>query len=331
MQAELLKTDTSETMTEKRVEIYRIERLETEQKSQVERADKFDKDLNEIRADLRGIRASIIPPIPTPDWVRHFIYPSCVLIAAAMVTAVITLLVKVNGIEVFLHDNAGVISGLHLQQSAGNPTIPRDVAEAKKVLETAKAKNVKIDANIVENVGKRFVEAGIGNEEVWSAALAFVGYRSFLNSRPNDAVNSTALPPQGTENYTMGPNILNFPEAKIYSFGSRLSPTDSTYQAPADRAAFRPIGTPDANEGHVHTNSFLLIAGADLVLDNLYARNVVVENSHVTYRGGPLILSNVTFINCTFDVVRKPIGQEFAEKALASVPTFSLNIKFDAG
>jgi hypothetical protein len=58
---------------------------------------------------------------------------------------------------------------------------------------------------------------------------------------------------------------------------------------------------------------------------------VVIENSHVMYRGGAVILSNVTFVNCTFEVVRKPIGQEFAEKALDAVPSFSLNAKFDAG
>jgi hypothetical protein len=284
----------------------------------------IDNRLREIDKTLNHIHTAI-QPHPRPWWINAIIAP--LIVAAILATAgdIIYLHICIKGLQGYVHDTGGFIAGLQLQKSANSPTDPKSAANAKQVLEEAKAKKIKIDPGIVEATGKKFVEFGINNQTAWSTALTFVSYRSFLNSRPNFGDGQITPPRPGTpltEQYITTLNILNPSVAKIGAAG---------LGTPTNRAAFRPIGTPDANASHPHPNAFLIVTDADLLLDNLYLKNVVIENSHVIYRGGAVFLSNVTFVNCTFEVLREPIGQEFADKALDAVSSFSLNVKFDLG
>jgi hypothetical protein len=52
----------------------------------------------------------------------------------------------------------------------------------------------------------------------------------------------------------------------------------------------------------------LTIRDCPQVLDGFAWANVVFINSHIVYKGGPVLLDNVTFINCTFDVVGSNAG-----------------------
>ena len=44
--------------------------------------------------------------------------------------------------------------------------------------------------------------------------------------------------------------------------------------------------------------------GSTVVLDELHARNVVFKHIRIIYGGGPTVLENVVFVNCTFDLIR---------------------------
>ena len=47
------------------------------------------------------------------------------------------------------------------------------------------------------------------------------------------------------------------------------------------------------------------------VLDETHLTNVAFVNSRIVYRGGPVFLRNVVFVNCTFDVERSEKGSQF--------------------
>lgn len=51
-------------------------------------------------------------------------------------------------------------------------------------------------------------------------------------------------------------------------------------------------------------------------LDGAYWRNYTFENARIEYDGGPMILENVRFINCTFVVRYSPRGEQLAEMVL---------------
>jgi hypothetical protein len=51
------------------------------------------------------------------------------------------------------------------------------------------------------------------------------------------------------------------------------------------------------------------------VLDGFYLDNVVFENANIIYKGGPVVLQNVRFVNCTFDVRRSPQSEQLLEAA----------------
>jgi hypothetical protein len=69
--------------------------------------------------------------------------------------------------------------------------------------------------------------------------------------------------------------------------------------------------------------SLLMVEGAgDVYIDGYKVRNVIFQNVHIIYGGGPLILKNVSFVNCTFTVPARPQSRGIV-LALLSVPTIN--------
>lgn len=61
-----------------------------------------------------------------------------------------------------------------------------------------------------------------------------------------------------------------------------------------------------------------------MTLDGYRLKNVVFDNVTVVYRGGPLIMESVYFVNCKFELQKDDRGQKFAQDILDHVPaTFS--------
>jgi len=52
------------------------------------------------------------------------------------------------------------------------------------------------------------------------------------------------------------------------------------------------------------------------VLDGFFLDNVVFENANIIYKGGPVVLQNVRFVNCQFDVRRSPRSEQLLEAAM---------------
>jgi hypothetical protein len=72
---------------------------------------------------------------------------------------------------------------------------------------------------------------------------------------------------------------------------------------PADMASFEPLD--GARNGGVANGPALISLngdGADLLIDEHIAKNVVFNHLHIIYRGGRLDLSGVYFANYTFDI-----------------------------
>lgn len=59
--------------------------------------------------------------------------------------------------------------------------------------------------------------------------------------------------------------------------------------------------------------SNLTLMNCPQVLDGIGWKNIVFLGSHIIYRGGPLILENVIFVNCTFEVQQNNDGQSLLQ------------------
>ncbi len=62
-----------------------------------------------------------------------------------------------------------------------------------------------------------------------------------------------------------------------------------------------------------------------IILDQHHLKNIVFVNMSIEYSGGPVILDNVTFVNCVFHLARRPQCVDFGKSVFASTSTTFTN------
>ncbi len=201
---------------------------------------------------------------------------------------------------------------VRLGQLSRNPTDPKNAADAETLLTNAKSKKIPLDATAIKDFGNIFLKAAQTTPAAWDASLSFLDYRSFLNqgSFPVARKSFSPIPEGQLASYMAfhGTGQLTF-EA---DYSNQLVPISQAfiYQR-VDLPVTRNVGHP-----------YLLIHNAqgsgELDLDDFWLRNVIFEGVRIHYTGGPLILENVYFVNCTFDVTNNSVGQNFVAAALSS-------------
>jgi hypothetical protein len=198
------------------------------------------------------------------------------------------------------------LDGMSLKRIASNPLTAQTITEAKDILVGAASNKIQIDQNVVKDVGRKFVEASEKDPAAWNAAMMFLEYRSVLNGSflplLRKHTGTTTYQAEAPPGHTV-PNVSHYGDAP-----------------PSQAAILEKIGT-ELNKNAPVGDAFLLLQDGDVELDNYHAKNIIFRNIHIMYRGGPVQLENVYFVNCTFEIVRQPSGVEFAEKVLEPTPS----------
>ncbi len=219
---------------------------------------------------------------------------------------------RLTGIEGNLARINATLEGQKLKQIGSNPTNPENIAEAKNVLIAAASSKTKIDRSIVQDVGGQFVQAAQKDPAAWSTVLAFLNYKSFLDSfAPKIPVGTPGKfdTHYNTADIPAGDSVPHF------MVGGGLVPISEAVQ-------FNRIGK-DLNQAQGKGNAFMIVEGGGQVIDGWQLKNVVFHNVHIVYKGGALRMENVYFVNCRFDVELQPNGEQFANKFLQSDPAAS--------
>ena len=212
-------------------------------------------------------------------------------------TTLLSLWIKVNGIETFIHDNGGFIAGLRLQQNAVDPTAPQHIADAARVLETARAKRIRIPLEVITSTGAKFVEAAEKTPAAWPAAQEYLDYRSFLNAAFVPSANQLT-PATGKSKYRSAVTVIPNPKHPEWHKLFQVSFAGG-YALPDKSARLETLANPQP-EGSEFA-FFVIEGGRDtIVLDGEYMRHVIIRNADVQYDGGPIRLEDVYFVNCTF-------------------------------
>ena len=313
-------------MAERTIESYKLERVEEEQKKINDRLDKLDAKIEERFlqtgkdiGQIQGAQNKAASP-----WFTHFAAPVLVVIVSTAIIAAIPTYIGLNSrlsnVEGYIRDNGGFIAGLRLQQSALNPTNSKDVTDAKQVVETAKAKRIKIDPSIVEAVGKKFVDAGKSSQDAWSAAVALVNYQNQTNPPTLDTSlqDWQPLAEWQTYYYLALPSPTREPP-RVFTLGGLVPIGNAAVMEYFDQPPKTPTQSKVGPE-------FIGLTGASIILDDAHWRNIILKNVTIIYDGGKVDLERVYFINCTFQMTRRsPNTQSLADAVLSPAGAMSFS------
>lgn len=204
--------------------------------------------------------------------------------------------------------------------TAGKKTLSGSLKQADELLQIAKAENIKLNPALFAAYGKNL--ASLTNElplsaTAWQTLTTMTDYRSFLNA---DFVPSLGqlTPATGKSNYRSAVTIIPNPQHPEWHipFGVFFA---GGYAAADKSARLESLSKPQP-EGSEFA-FFVVEGGMDtILLDGAYMRNVIIRHSDVAYNGGPVVLENVYFVNCTFKqhFQMTPSGRDLGAKLLAA-------------
>ena len=196
------------------------------------------------------------------------------------------------------------IPTLTLGQAATDPASANSASLVKALVTQARETGVVLPSSVIAENGAKFIGASSKSSTALEAVIALLNYKSYIN-KTNTAVPtdfkvylalthfSITVPPGATH-----PNLF-------------FSGSASKDQA----AEVMKIGE-DKDVGAAMGVHYIQILGGTTELDGHQFRNVFFQNVHIIYDGGPLRMTNVVFINCTFDVKSDTNSQNFALAAL---------------
>jgi hypothetical protein len=207
-----------------------------------------------------------------------------------------------------------------LQQASDDPFDPESAKAAQQELAAARAGFLRIDSRILKDTGAKFIRTAEHNPDAWSAVQEYLTYRSFLNA---DFVPALT-PSTGTSKYrssvnitALQPNPEHHPAFSVFFAGG--------YARGDKSARLEQLSNPQP-EGSEFAYFIIDGGNATIGLDGEYMKNVIIRNCDVSYAGGPVMLENVWFINCTFHAYGRlvPAAKELGNAILAHPPvTFS--------
>jgi len=175
-------------MTEQKIDLSMLSRIDSEQKATVSRVDNIEKSLHSLEREISEIKGAIKRPTDIPWWLRYIIAPVCVAAILATAGAVIHLEMAVSSIQGSLARQT-LTAHTALPASEFKATLP-DLASSIAV---ARKRNVKVSPKVVEDLTKQLTATDANTSGFWPAAAELISYRSTLTHEDLEKLKS-ALP-----------------------------------------------------------------------------------------------------------------------------------------
>jgi len=215
---------------------------------------------------------------------------------------------KLQTLEPFIRD----VVTHQFETAAKLPTgaLIQRIPALKNLVAVARNQSVTLDPNIVAEAGTKLVDASRQKADVWSVVLQLIGYKSFNNNF--SLLPDTTDVPEFRDKY-----LINIPTGAVH-------PTFSLKgSVPANLAAQTGYIGEDRNKGMKSGPAWIVADGGEAGLDGIQLRNVIFRGVRVSYFGAPLIMKNVYFINCTFNMNLVPNTRQLVLALLAPEPSTS--------
>jgi hypothetical protein len=231
---------------------------------------------------------------------------------------------KLDGVTQRLATVEGKLDVLILLRAAAQPNDPNSASASSQVLQEARKNGAKLDANAVQQSGKAFIDAVSKEPATWDVALDFLNYRSFLNEPYSPDLQTKFTLAQGPKRQPSDQDFymsVKPPLTFDISWPDELVPISQAF-------IFQPIGGLPFQRPGLSTKTqdhpFMMVhnpkGAGSIRLDGMHLRNVIFRDMRISYNGGPLIMKNVYFVNCTFEISHNPTGQKLATAILSKAP-----------
>jgi hypothetical protein len=180
-----------------------------------------------------------------------------------------------------------------------------ELTSATAFLDDARAKRIAVKPDYFAQASRQLqalASMSQLSDEIHSVRLQLAAYRSALQPPPSPTQKTTPV---------RQPLVLSIPT------------TSTTLRKITPGPFFIPPKIPFnlTIDGGVLEGA---VSGVTQDLDNIGWTDVIFVNMHIIYRGGPVILQNVRFVNCTFDFTSDQHGVEFAEYVVLDKSTFKV-------
>jgi hypothetical protein len=152
--------------------------------------------------------------------------------------------------------------------------------------------------------------------DAWNALTGLLNYSSFLKMASFPAEEAQLLPQASAPiQYDFGGTEGKTLNVTVYSLGGMVPI--------AEAARAEHIVDPKRITATYAPKTVVVRGGLDQVvyLDLHRLKNIVYVNMTIEYHGGPVILENVSFINCVFRLVQQPQCIDFGKSVFASTTT----------
>ena len=216
-----------------------------------------------------------------------------------------------------LSENVNILLAKTIKQAAllSAPDLKRQLPQLNLILNAAARDGTPADMHTIRSLYDNLLPLVKQNDaEAWKATVSLASYRTSLNVSGYPKTKENLPVDTKITNYYLGPHIGKTPTLSWHL------PT----VAPEQAARWDVIGH-DQNASVKVQPQWLSAEGGVVTLDGEQIKNVVLQRVEVHYSGKSAILSNVTFINCTFILDRSDETRQFAAQVLAST-----NVSFQA-
>ena len=193
---------------------------------------------------------------------------------------------------------------------------------AGRLVEEAKKRGLKADPSSVGKAGEPFIPIAATSKDpsesalAWQVASKIMSYKSFLDSDAIQEIPSNPLAKQSVE--------IEFSIYVAENYGGWEARISKDLVDDKNTAKYQLLDAPSNPERLGPAYLILSPTKPDMPpvfsLDGHLIKNVIFRNVTIRYRGGPLMLKNVSFANCQFDVLLGPKGRQFSNAMLAANP-----------
>jgi hypothetical protein len=184
----------------------------------------------------------------------------------------------------------------------------------------AAAKKLTDDPQQISDVGKDLASTptlfkGKQSTDAWNALTGLLNYSSFLRATGYLPAEQPKLLSFSPIDYDFGGTGGAVLHGTLYSLGGMVPI--------AEAARAEHISNPKPILVSEGPKTVLIQAtpGEGLSLDGHRLKNVIFVGMIIEYNGGPVILENVSFINCVFRLIQQPQCIDFSKSVFASAAT----------
>lgn len=193
----------------------------------------------------------------------------------------------------------------------------KKIQKIQKVIADAKQGGARIEPEALSTVSRHLVLSSTDADPkladaAWKTVNQMVEYRSILNEAFLPVFSAPIEQPITTHYSFVSPSAPEGPKTGVVG----VVPIDQS-------AIMEPIGA-GLNKHLKMGNQYVIVAGSQVKIDGLQMKNVIFQGVKIIYEGGPLLINNVYFVNCTFEIPKERRGQDLVFALLQSpITSFS--------